>query len=197
VRKNPVSLVFSEGRLVVSALDTNTVEYLMLCSDFEGCEKPAQNRKTRYKLLDTEAAEAKELERKKKQKDAVDMAWKSNMADLIVHYTYLGGSLYNAQGEEKSENGLRSDYVKKAEEQYELFLKTVSNPVVKMHMLVKKAFEKTVIIYIDGQCLWADTQAYICQVPVSYQSNVAGYLAELMLTNDGKAIRSRLESMEK
>lgn len=197
VKRNAVSLQFVDGRLTVPALDKNTIKFLLSCSDFEGCEKPTQNRKNRYKLLDTEAAEAKELERKKKQKDATDIAWKANMEDLIVHYTYLGGNLLNDHGEAKSEDGLRSDYVKKAEQQYQLFLDTVGNPIVKMHMMVKKAFEKTFIIYLDGQFQWADTKAYMCQVPASYQTNPTGYLAELLLTNDGKAIRSRLENMEK
>jgi hypothetical protein len=197
VKRNPVQLTFSSGRMVVNAMNADVVKFLMGCSDFEGCKKPAQNRKTRYRLLDTEAAEQKEFDRKKKQRDAIDMAWKATMEDLMVHYAYLGGNLLNGDGEVKSEAGLRNDYIKHAEDRPDLFLSTVSNPVVKMHMLVKKAFEKTFIIYIDGQCLWADTKAYICQVPLSHQGKVADYLAELMLTNDGKALRGRLESMDK
>jgi hypothetical protein len=178
VSRNAVSMVFNSGKLIIPAQDELTWKYLMLCSDFEGCKRPAVNRKTRYRLLDTEGIEAKEMERKQKQRDAIELAWKSPMDDLIVHYSYLGGQLKNDHGEDKTENGLRTDYVKRAEEQPDLFLKTISNPIVKMHMLVKNAIEKTQIVYIDQQYIWASTKSYICQVPKSYEDKPANYLAE-------------------
>lgn len=195
VARNKPTLSFNNGQLHISASETNTVKYLMLRSDFEGCKNPTINRKPRYKLLDTEAEETARLELKKRIKQASDLAWDARMEKLIPHAKYLGISFVNDKGFQKSEDALRTDYVNKAEAQPELFLRTFENPKVKMYGMVKTAFEKNQIIYLDGQAMWTDTQAVICQVPHARQGNVADFLAELMLTRDGLELRSRLENV--
>lgn len=189
-------LKFVDGMLRVPAMKKNIVDFLMLCSDFEGCENPTANRKIRYRLLDTEADEAKILAMKMKQKNAIDLAWKASVADMKVHFQYLGGSLTNDYGEKKSDDGIRTEYVKIAEDmsRVPLFLKTVNNPIVKMHMLVQQAFKSTQIIMVDGQILWADTKKFICQIPPTHQDKPADYLAEMMLSQEGRDLRVQLQN---
>src|SRR5881628_3927199 len=55
--RNKPNLSFDNGQLIVPAHDKNTIKYLMLCSDFEGCKFPVINRKPRYRLVDTQAEE--------------------------------------------------------------------------------------------------------------------------------------------
>src|SRR6187402_1439834 len=81
VVRNAPSLVFSGGILLVPATDKPKIKFLTLCSDFQGCEKPVVNRKARYKLLDTEKSEALEYEKKQRRREAVDLAWKADIAD--------------------------------------------------------------------------------------------------------------------
>lgn len=193
IARNKPSLSFNNGQIHIPATEALTVKFLMLRSDFVGCKQPTVNRKPRYKLVDTEAEEALIFDLKKKVKDAADKAWGTRMEDLIPHAEYLGIRMINDKGFPKSEDALRTDYVNKAEAQPDLFLRTYENPKVKMYGLVKKGFEQNVVIYLEGQALWADTKSMICQVPHSRQDNVADYLAELMLTKEGYALRSRLE----
>jgi hypothetical protein len=188
-------LSFNNGQLIIPATNKSTVMFLQLCSDFEGCKHPVNNRKIRYRLLDTEAAEAKLLELKKIKKEASDLAWKTPMDALTPHAKYLGINSVNEEGLPKSDDAMRADYVDKAEAQPALFLKTYNNPKVKMYGFVKKAFEGNVIIYVDGQAQWTDTKAVICQVPYEKQNNVADYLAELMLTKEGMELKTRLETL--
>lgn len=192
--RNKPNLTFENGQLRVSVADKATNLFLQLCSDFEGCEFPVINRRARYRLLDTEADEAKEFEIKKKQKEAYDLAWNASVEIMIPHAKYLGVNFYNDKGFDKSEVALRNDYVEKARANPDLFLRTYQNPKVKMYGLVKGAFENNLIIYVEGQAQWADTKAVICQVPDSRQGDVAGYLAELMLTKDGQELKARLEN---
>lgn len=204
VARNRPNLSFSNGQLIVPATDHNTVKFLMLRSDFEGCKRPATNRKARYKLIDTEKEEVERLELEKKIKDAYDKAWEAPMEELIPHAKFLGISMTNHKGLGKTEEALRADYVHKAqgrglktereiESAVDLFLRTYQNPKVKMYGLVKTAFEKDMIVFIDGQAIWNDTKVVICQVPEG--KNVADYLSELMLTKDGAGLRSRLENI--
>lgn len=191
--RNKPNLTFSNGQLVVPAGDKNTIKFLQLCSDFEGCKKPTENRKIRFKLINTEAEESQRLEGKKKIKDAYDKAWGAPMEELIPHAKFLGISMTNSKGLEKTEDALRADYVDKAQAQPELFLRTFNNPKVKMYGLVKKAFETDMIVFVDGQAIWNDTKTVICQVP--HGKNAPEYLSELMLTKEGMELKSRLENI--
>lgn len=204
VARNRPNLAFSNGQLMVSATDQNTLKFLTLRSDFLGCKRPAVNRKARYKLIDTEQEEFDRLELKKKIKDAQDKAWSTPMDELIPHAKFLGISMTNHKGLPKTEEALRADYVDKAQgtglrtdreisSAVDLFLRTYKNPKVKMYGLVKAAFETDMIVFVDGQALWNDTKAVICQVPEG--KNVADYLSELMLTKEGVELRSRLENI--
>lgn len=202
--RNRPNLVFVNGQLIVPASEKNTLKYLMSCSDFEGCKHPATMRKKRYKLIDTEAEEAARLQLEKKIKDAYDKAWETPMEELIPHAKFLGISMTNHKGLEKTPDALRADYVDKARgkglrsdrevsDAVDLFLRTYKNPKVKMYGLVRTAFEKDMIVFVDGQAIWNDTKAMICQVPEG--KNVADYLSELMLTKDGAELRERLENI--
>lgn len=191
--RNKPNLTFSNGQLVIPAGDTNTIKFLQLCSDFEGCKRPTENRKIRFKLINTEAEESQRLEGKKKIKDAYDKAWQTPMEDLIPHAKYLGISMTNNKGLEKTEDALRADYVDKAQAQPDLFLRTYNNPKVKMYGLVKKAFETDMIVFVDDQAIWNDTKTVICQVPQGKPA--PDYLAELMLTKEGMELKSRLENI--
>lgn len=193
VARNKPTLTFNNGQLIIPVAQANTIKYLLLCSDFEGCTRPAINRRPRYRLVNTEAEEAVKLEAKKKVKDASDKAWGTSIENLIPHAKYLGISMINDKGLSKSDEALIHDYVNKAEAQPDLFLRTYNNPKVKMYGLVKKAFEQSMIVYVDGQAIWSDTKAVICQVPEG--KNPPDYLAELMLTKDGLELRSRLENI--
>lgn len=191
--RNKPNLTFVNGQLVIPATDANVVKFLLLRSDFEGCKHPAVNRKTRYKLINTELDASKRLEKEKIIKDAYDKAWEASMDDLLPHAKYLGISMTNDKGLEKSPDDLRADYVNKAKAQPDLFLRTFNNPKVKMYGLVRKAFESDIIVYVDGQAIWNDTKVVICQVP--HGKSAPDYLSELMLTKEGLDLRTRLENL--
>lgn len=194
-RSNRVDFVFVNGKLIMPAINKNHVMYLMLRSDFQDAKVKTKQVKPKYMLVDTYANEAKSLEIRLKQMEAIKLAMETEMDDLIPHFKHLGGIMKNQEGDDMSDEGLRAAYMKIAEEKSTLFLNTYNNPIVKMFGLVRNAFEKNLITFVDGQCSWNDTKTFICQVPSEYNNKVADYLAQLMLLPDGAELRSRLENL--
>ena len=195
-RQNRVEFHFINGKLTVPSMEKNHILYLTLRSDFTGCKKPTKNIRPRYKLVDTFAAEAASYEKMMKQMEARNLANEADIEDVIPHFKHLGGNMKNQEGEDLSDDGLRAAYIKLAEEKTKLFLDTYNNPIVKMFGLVRLAFEKNLISFVDGQCTWNDTKTFICQVPPEEASRVADFLAKRMLTNEGVELRSRLENLK-
>jgi hypothetical protein len=194
--ENRVLFEFVNGKLIVPTIEKNHIKYLKLRADFKDCERPTKNVNPKYMLVDTYASESAAYEKRQKQLEAMALANEADYEDLIPHFKHLGGNIINQEGEEMSDEGLRAAYIRLAEEKTDLFLKTFDNPVVKMYGLVRKGFEQNLITYVDGQCSWGDTKTFICQIPEKYSMRVSDYLAELMLTQDGVELRSRLESIK-
>jgi hypothetical protein len=177
-------------------MEKNHILYLMLRADFDGCKTPTKNVKKRYKLVDTYAMEAASYEKRLKQIEAITLANETDVDDIIPHYKHLGGNMKNQDGDDLSDEGLRSAYIKLAEEKTKLFLDTYNNPIVKMFGLVRAGFENNLISFVDGQCSWTDTKTFICQVPPEEAGRVADFLAKRMLTDDGAELRFRLENIK-
>lgn len=195
-RNNRPDMVFSAGKLVVPAIEKNKIKFLMLRPDFKDVKVQTKQVKTKYMLVDTYANESKSFDALMKQLEAVNLAKETEMEELIPHYKHLGGNMMNQDGEIMSDEGVRASYIKLAQEKPALFLKTYDNPIVKMFGLVRMAFEKDLIVFVDGQCSWNDTKAFICQVPSEYTNKVADYLAQLMLLKEGEELRARLEKLK-
>lgn len=195
-KNNKVLFHFTNGKLVIPTLYAHHIKYLRLRADFAGCKNPLKNVKIRYKEVDTEANELKAYELMERRHDAVRKALDADYEDAIAHFKHLGGNIMNDEGNELTEEGFRSAYVKLAEEKTELFLKSYDNPVVKMFGLVRLGFEQNKIVFVDGQVSWADTNTFICQVPADRQGQVSDYLAQLMLTPEGLELRGRLQQLK-
>lgn len=198
VNSNKVEFRFVEGKLVInSLLNPDHVKFLRLRSDFEKCVMPTSNIKIRYTELDTDKKEREDFEKMERRQDAIRKALDSDYEDAISHFKYMGGNMMNSEGNELSEEGFRSAYVKLAEDKTEMFLKSYDNPFVKMFGLVRVGFEKNKLAFVDGQVSWTDTGTFVCQVPLDKHGTVSDYLAQLMLTPDGVELRSRLEQLNK
>lgn len=193
---NKVEFWIINGKLVVPAIEKQSIQYLMLRNDFQGVKVQARAVKARYKLVDTYTNENKALELRIEQMEAVKLAMETELEDLIPHFKHLGGNMTNSEGEVMSDEGVRAAYMKLAEDKPKLFMKTYDNPIVKMFGYVRNAFEKNLITFVDGQCSWTDTKVFICQVPGEYTNKVADYLAQLMLLPEGLELRSRLENLK-
>jgi hypothetical protein len=191
--RNRPNLTFSNGQLFIPKENKSMVQFLLLRSDFQGCKKPALNKMSRYRLVNTASEESAKLKLKQIKKEASDLAWDAEMEDLRPHAIYLGISMSNHKGLPKTDDALRADYVDKAEAQPDLFMRTVNNPKIKTYAIIKKAFEDSVIVFVDGQVLWNDTKTVIANIPAN--KTAPDYLAELMLTREGKELKVRLENL--
>ena len=193
---NKVEFVFTNGKLTIPTMQQHHIEYLRKRADFKGCKNPCKNVKIRFEEVDTEANELKAFEEMEKRQDAIRKALDSDYEDAIAHFKHLGGNMMNDEGNELSEEGFRSAYVRLAEQKTDMFLKTYDNPFVKMFGLVRLGFEQNKLTFVDGQVSWTDTKTFICQVPADKQGQVSDFLAQMMLTKDGMELRSRLEQLK-
>lgn len=185
-------LEFNEGELVVSASDDLLVQFLKGRHDFEGCEHPSELRPARYRLVDTEGAEANKHDQALLKKQAVALAWETGMEDLLVHAKYLGISLTNHKGLQKSDKALIADYVEKAESNPKLFIDSYANPLVKTYSIVQDAVLQNKIAFVDGQVFWSETSTVICGIPSG--ENGPAFLAKMLLLPEGKELLDRLNT---
>jgi hypothetical protein len=92
-------------------------------------------------------------------------------------------------GQLKSEDGLRTELMIKADTQPLLFSKYIDSEEVDVAYSVKKAIldAKIDLTAQDGNALWAGGKGFICKIPAGRKPYE--YLTELAMTNNDTGIR--------
>lgn len=196
-RLTPKRFEFDNGKMIVDARNKAMLSFMRLSNRNQDVKNRAAGIIPLYREVDNGAAERKALERLRISQKAGGMAASADADDMIAHAKYLGISLYNEHGLEKTEEGLMADYIKYAQDRPDLFMNTFKNPLVKTYTAIRDALEQGILTltHVKGQAHWADTKAFIVAIPEG--KHEIEFLASYALTDAGKSFKERVQELVK
>lgn len=191
-RLTPKRFQFDHGRLIVDAKDKTQLDFLMLSGRNESVKEKAQGCYTMYRLVDTRKAEQAKLEDIKLRRKAAAAAEDAEDESMLEHADYLGIRLTTDNGQKKSIEGIRADYIIYAQSNPTVFFKSLDNPLTKSYVKIRKAITEGIITitHVKGQANWNDTKAVIVNFPEGAAE--VDFLAKHALTDAGKSFKERL-----
>lgn len=190
------NILFKDGFLRVPSTKPTLVEFLLKNDQYE----KKKNRMDKYApatytMINYEEAEEEQLKKSESKLEAMKLAMNASEQEMLAHAKFLNVKFSYETGEPRSENAIRSDYVTKAQNNPDLFLKTINNPVVKAKFMVGKAMENNLITiaHVRGQAHWRQTKLLIAQIPDT--ADAAKFLSEFALTEKGSGFYDKLKEL--
>jgi hypothetical protein len=186
---------FSKGFLRVPSNKPTLIKFLKNSNMFDKKSNKMSGSRAIYTMIDFEEREEIEVAKTEKKMEAMKMAMEAPVEVFIPHAKFLGIKFENGYGVERSERGIRVDYLSYAEKNAETFIKTYNNPLVKVQYLVSKAMQVGMIDVstMKGQAVWGDTKKFIAQIPDN-KDNLT-FLSEFTLTEKGKEFYAQLKTL--
>lgn len=188
VRRNRRSLLFENSVCRIDTTDDRALEFARANTKNVG-----KNRNTsgKWGYYEYDAA-AEQQERLKSQMTKIEMVIKAKempVEKMKKLASFLGIVPYDDLGQLKSEDGLRTELMIKADTQPLLFSKYIDSEEVDVAYSVKKAIldAKIDLTAQDGNALWAGGKGFICKIPAGRKPYE--YLTELAMTNNDTGIR--------
>jgi hypothetical protein len=186
---------FIYGTLVVPAHKTSLVKFLTVSNMNNKTVKRMPNTRPVYELINFEEQEQAAIDKSEYRMDAMKIAMNAPREIMIPHCDYIGVPFKNQYGIERSERGIRVDYLEFADKNPDAFIKTYNNPIVKVQYIINKAINVNMIdlSFTKGQAVWGDTKKFIAQIPDN--ALPVKFLSELCLTDKGKDFYAQLKSI--
>ena len=193
-RQRP-EIKFIYGTLVVPAHKTSLVKFLTVSNMNNKTVKRMPNTRPVYELINFEEQEQAAIDKSEYRMDAMKIAMNAPREIMIPHCDYIGVAFKNQYGIERSERGIRVDYLEFADKNPDAFIKTYNNPIVKVQYIINKAINVNMIdlSFTKGQAVWGDTKKFIAQIPDN--ALPVKFLSELCLTEKGKDFYAQLKSI--
>lgn len=194
-KKQRPEIRFIYGTLVVPAHKTSLVKFLTVSNMNSKTVKRMPNTRPVYELINFEEQEQAAIDKSEYRMDAMKLAMSAPKEIMIPHCDYIGVPFKNQYGVERSERGIRVDYLEFADKNPDAFIKTYNNPVVKIQYVINKAINVNMIdlSFTKGQAVWGDTKKFIAQIPDN--ALPVKFLSELCLTDKGKDFYAQLKSI--
>lgn len=186
---------FIYGTLVVPAHKTSLVKFLTVSNMNNKTVKRMPNTRPVYELINFEEQEQAAIDKSEYRMDAMKIAMNAPREIMIPHCDYIGVPFKNQYGIERSERGIRVDYLEFADKNPDAFIKTYNNPIVKVQYIINKAINVNMIdlSFTKGQAVWGDTKKFIAQIPDN--ALPVKFLSEICLTEKGKDFYAQLKSI--
>ncbi len=191
VQANWVELRFFRNQKMMRVSNNNptVLEYLRISNSNIG--NPDRVRGSRHEYFEYDSAiaesEAYELENFELEMALEAKAMKPDM--MHKHAAFFGIALTNTQGEQKSDDGVRRDYVMYAKRNPAYFKQTMTDKTVEISWMVRKAISEG---FVDvgreiGKVFWSKGGGMIGVYPQT--QNAQDYLTDLANTNTEDGIR--------
>ena len=200
VKMNGRSIAFPRGHkmIQVAAHDKTMLQFLRLCnSNIGNPHRVKLSNKFEFYEYDPAIADKENLSRELFEIEQVNVARQEKFENMKKHAAFLGIRLRDDDGFEKTEEGLRADYMIYAKRNPQYFKDTLGTKQVETSWLIKKGIQdsKIEVGREPGKVYWANGGGFICAVPQSM--NVEQYLLELALTpnEDGIKFKEQLQRL--
>lgn len=185
---------FNDGYLRISNKDKVKAEFLLRKNCCENNPYRDEFEEVRYFLFDYEKTQEEIYKKEQRIHQARTLAMQTPFDEMRYHASYLGIHLYDEYGNPKTENGLRAEYVRKATEETEKFLRTHGVPELKYNFLVSQLVQKGEII-INREKLVAEWSSGRRITVLPEREDPIRYLAGYCLTEEGKEFRERVNKL--
>ena len=188
---NWVELRFFRNQKMLRISEDNPLALYFLRISNSNVGNPLRVKGSRHEYYEYDSAVA-EQEAYEKENFELEMALEAKAAKpdaMRKHAAFLGISLTNSQGEQKTDDGVRKDYVMYAKRNPAYFKQTMSDKAVEISWLVRTAISEG---FIDvgremGKVFWAKGGGMIGVYPQT--QNAQDYLTDLANTNSDDGIR--------
>lgn len=178
VDKNRRSLMFENQICVISASDKTGLDFARLNENLVGGVNFRPGTKHAYYEWNPAKQEAEALEREMLENEVVQLAMAQTYEQVKKHAAYLGGiSFVDELGEPRTEQGVRTLYIRRAKADPKRFKSSIDSKEVEINWLIKKAIldSKIDIGGKTGIIKWANG-GEICRLPQG--RNALEYLLE-------------------
>jgi len=185
---------FSNGFLRVPANKPSLVKFLTSSNMYDKKKNRMDGTLPIYTMLNFEEQEQKAVDAAEIRMSAMKIAMDAAEEVMVPHAVFLGIRMKNQYGEDRSDKGIRVDYLNFADKNPDAFIKSYNNPIVKVQFILKKAINLGLIDLTSnkGQALWGDTKKFIAQIPD--KSEPIKFLSEFCLTEKGKDFYQQLKT---
>jgi hypothetical protein len=201
VQANWIELRFfrNQKMMRVSKDNPQVLEFLRITNSNIG--NPDRVKGSRHEFFEYDSAladsEAYELENFELEMALEAKSMKPDM--MRKHAAFLGIALTNSLGEQKSDDGVRKDYVMYAKRNPAYFKQTMADKTVELSWLVRKAISEGLVDVgrERGKVFWSKSGGMIGVYPQN--QNAQDYLTDLANTNteDGQRFKEQLKQFVK
>lgn len=199
VAKNRISLLFEDGVLRVPIHDERMLEFARANNNNMGVEGRVANGKHDFYEYDPQKEQQARHEKQLKKINMVIAAKEMPVDKMKKLAMYFAIPLVDDLGMPKSDDGLRTDLMMKADSDPLNFEKYIDSPQVEISYLVKKAIIEAKIDLTgqQGNAIWAGGKGFIARIPVGRKPYE--YLTELAMTNsdEGRKFKEQLQTTVK
>lgn len=167
IQRNKLDIIFNNGFLRVPRTNKTLLNFLFNSDDYDKKENRLKGKKPKYTLVNTADMESKELEKEEARLRAINYAMNASVEEMMIHAEFLGISMTNQFGEQKSVSKVRVEYAGKAGEKPDYFMSTAGTPVSKAQYFVKKGLESGILDVTTkkGYLIWKDSDKVITEIP--------------------------------
>lgn len=196
VSRNRRSLEFVKGVCILEPTDTAAITFSELSNCFESNPHKIPGKKHMFFKWDPAAQEKAALEKEMFEYEVMQLAMSQPIEKVKKHLVFLGGaSLNDEYGNPRSEQGIRTLYLRRAREIPKRFKETLESKEVEVSYLINRAITDAKIDTggAGGRIRWANGGGEICILPRGRNANE--YLLELALlpNEEGKTFLEHLQ----
>lgn len=194
VRYNRRSLIFENGVCRIPIEDERALEYARANKHNVGDNKTGSGKFDFYEY-DPGKEQAEKVAKQKLKIDMILKVSQMPIEKVKPLAAFLGIAFVDDLGMPKTDDGIRSELILKADTFPEMFAKYVDNEEVNVAWMVRKGLTSSLIDLTgqQGAAVWGNGKGLIAKIPASRKP--LEYLTELAMTNtpDGMQFREQLE----
>lgn len=194
MRTHRRSLEFKNNYLMLPSWDTLAIEFARTTRHNVKVKGNREVSKHAFYEYDPSAQQKQMLEAKMTKIKATTEASLMPVADMIKHASFLGVSFIDEIGRRKSDDGIRTEYIIKADNDPVYWNTTKGSPEVERSFLIKAAIIDSKIDSSNGAIRWTNNGGFVCNQPVN--KSIHDCLLELAMsyTPEGKAFLEKLQT---
>jgi len=196
IMKNRRSLEFVKGVCILEPTDSAGIEFSDLSNCYVDNPRKIAGKKHMFFKWNPAAQEKAALEKEMFEYEVMKIAMSQSIDKVKKHLVFLGGaSLYDQYGNPRSDEGIRTLYLRRAKEIPKRFKETVDSREVEISYLIRSAITDAKIDLggAGGRVRWANGGGDICVLPRGRAAHE--YLTEFAMlpTEEGKIFLEQLQ----
>jgi hypothetical protein len=188
---------FEDRVMAIDNRDVNLIKFMRLRDGFIENANRRTGAKVEYYEWNPRRQEQEALEKEMLEIEVMQLAMSQPFEKLKKHAAFLGGISFNDElGEPRTEQGIRTLYVREAKRNPKRFKETIDSKQVEISYLVKRAIIDAKIEFSGKNIRWASGGS-ITQLPSGREATEFLIELAMMPNQEGKEFLERLQQVTK